>query len=92
MSGGVKESPQSESLFFMALTTLKQRLETERLEHEQQLKQNHRKTLLVHFLQAQRCSTHIWIQLGREATPDWVHSVNYCVRLLHCNAALADHC
>jgi hypothetical protein len=48
--------------------------------------------LLVHFLQAQRCTKHNWIQLGQGATPAWVHSVNYCVRLLHCNAALADHC
>jgi len=91
MSGAVKE-PVVESLFFTALKNVKQQLERERFEHEQQLIQNHRKTLLVHFLQAQKCDTHIWIQLGREATPAWVHSVNYCVRLLHCNAALADHC
>ena len=87
-----KESLKHESLFFMALKTLKQQLERERLEHEQQLSENQRKTLLVHFLQAQRCTKHNWIQLGQGAIPAWVHSVNYCVRLLHCNAALADHC
>ena len=59
-----KESLKHESLFFMALKTLKQQLERERLEHEQQLIENQRKTLLVHFLLAQRCTEHNWIQLG----------------------------